>query len=135
MAGLQLDLPAVPSGIPAARAAITRLCETLGIAGELRERIRFAVTEACTNCVLHAYPGHADATYRLEARLDDAGLVVMVRDCGVGIANTAGAAARRARLGHGLGLKLIARTASSMDVTSTPGSGTCVAMRFALTAG
>ncbi len=35
--------------------AIARLCEHLELEEELAGQIRLAVTEACTNCVLHAY--------------------------------------------------------------------------------
>jgi serine/threonine-protein kinase RsbW len=128
-ARLKIELQAVPERVPSARGAITRLCEDLHIEHDLAGQIRLAVTEACTNCVLHAYEGEsgAESTFGLEARVENDDLLVLVRDDGAGIT-----AVRSARAGLGLGLRLMRQAASSMDVTSLPGGGTCIAMRFAL---
>ncbi len=133
-ARLRIELPARPEEVPSARGAITRLCEHLELEEELAGQIRLAVTEACTNCVLHAYDAAGGAaadlpasTFALEARVDDDALVVVVRDAGAGISRR-----RSARAGLGLGLRLIRQAASSVDITSRPGRGTRVAMRFAL---
>jgi anti-sigma regulatory factor (Ser/Thr protein kinase) len=124
---LKIELQAVPERVPSARSAITRLCEHLEIEEGLAGQIRLAVTEACTNCVLHAYPDGTGSTFALEARVDDDALVVVVRDAGSGIT-----AARSAKAGLGLGLRLMRQSASALDVTSRPGGGTRVAMRFAI---
>ncbi len=126
---LEIELQAVAERVPSARSAITRLCEHLEIEEELAGQIRLAVTEACTNCVLHAYGDAIDmnSTFALEARVDDHDLLVIVCDAGSGIT-----AARSATAGLGLGLRLMRQAASSIDVTSRPGGGTRVAMRFAL---
>jgi anti-sigma regulatory factor (Ser/Thr protein kinase) len=132
-ARLRIELPARPEEVPSARGAITRLCEHLELEEELAGQIRLAVTEACANCVLHAYDASGAAgelpasTFALEARVDDDALVVVVRDAGAGISRC-----RSARAGLGLGLRLIRQAASSVDITSRPGRGTRVAMRFAL---
>jgi serine/threonine-protein kinase RsbW len=128
-ARLRMELEAVPERVPNARGAITRLCEHLELEDELAGNIRLAVTEACSNCVLHAYDGDeaASATFALEARVEDDALLVVVRDSGVGL-RTDGAA----KAGLGLGLRLMREAASSFDISSRPGRGTRVAMRFAL---
>ena len=122
-------MQALPERVPHARSAITRLCEHLEIEDELAGQIRLAVTEACTNCVLHAYVEDCgtDSTFALEARADADDLLVVVRDAGAGIT-----AVHSARAGLGLGLRLMRQATTSMDVTSRPGGGTRVAMRFAL---
>ena len=122
-----IELQAVPEKVPSARGAITRLCEHLEIADELAGQIRLAVTEACTNCVLHAYDGGPSSTFALEARVEDDALVVIVRDAGTGITPAPSRSG-----GLGFGLRLIRQAASSVDITSRPGRGTRVAMRFAL---
>ena len=82
-ARLRIELPALPEKVPNARSAITCLCEHLEIADDLAGQIRLAVTEACTNCVLHAYgDGAVTSTFALEARVEDDALVVVVRDAG-----------------------------------------------------
>ena len=116
------------AAVPGARTAVTRLCEHLGLGGELTERIRLAATEAFTNCVLHAYDGEGtDATFALEARVEKNVLLLVVRDHGHGILGTRG---RPDSLR--LGLKLIESLADDATVSSSPGHGTRVAMRFDL---
>jgi anti-sigma regulatory factor (Ser/Thr protein kinase) len=131
MSQLRLRLNASPEDVPFARAAVTRLCEYLGIDDEQTERIRLAVTEACSNCVLHAYDEHADTeTYVLDARVDHHALRVTVCDSGIGV-HSAGV---NCRPGLGHGLHLIHRLADSAEVSVRPSGGTRVVMRFAITA-
>ncbi len=125
---LRIELPAVPETVPSARGAITRLCEHLEIEDELTDHIRLAVTEACTNCVLHAYDERdGDETFALEARVEDDALLVVVRDAGTGITPRPSPVP-----GLGFGMGLMRQVASSVDIASRPGRGTRIAMRFAL---
>jgi serine/threonine-protein kinase RsbW len=123
---LSLVLPAAPDGVPRARAAVTDLCERLGLDGEQADDIRLAVTEACTNCVLHSQADEAgNATFVLDAHMDDGSLEIVVRDFGGGLL--------RAPVGSGglgLGMQLIERLSESAQVSSRPGGGTRVSMRF-----
>ncbi|MDX6538554.1 MAG: serine/threonine-protein kinase RsbW [Gaiellales bacterium] len=123
---LSLVLPAAPEGVPQARAAVTELCERLGVEADQADGIRLAVTEACTNCVLHSHPdGDGDATFVLDAHVDDGALVIVVRDFGGGLL--------RAPVGSGglgLGMHLIEQLSESSQVSSRPGGGTRVLMRF-----
>jgi stage II sporulation protein AB (anti-sigma F factor) len=129
MSRLRLRLSASPEEVPFARAAITRLCEHLEIDGEQTERIRLAVTEACSNCVLHAYAERRDSeTYVLDARIDERALRVTVCDSGVGVHNAQ--ANIHPSLGHGL--SLIHMLTDSAEVSTRPSGGTRVVMRFAL---
>lgn len=126
---LNVRVAATLEGVPAARHAISGLCDDLGIAGELRNRIRLATTEACTNCVLHAYGDDPGAmTYGLDAHVEIDTLVIAVRDCGIGLFR--GRAARVADGGRGI--SLIDLVSDSAQIWSRPGEGTRVTMRFAL---
>jgi serine/threonine-protein kinase RsbW len=129
-ARLRIELEAVPERVPNARRAITGLCEHLELEDELSRKIRLAVTEACSNCVVHAYDGDdaARPTFALEARVEEHALLVVVRDSGVGLSSD-----RPSKSGLGLGLRLMREAASSVEISSSPGRGTRVAMRFALT--
>jgi anti-sigma regulatory factor (Ser/Thr protein kinase) len=131
---LALDLPAAPLGIPRARAAVTQLCEVLAVPDGVRERIRLAVTEACSNCVLHAYDGNAsESMYRLEAGQEAGEVVVVVQDWGAGIGGGRDvAAARRAEGSYGRGVAVMRALATSVEIASLIGEGTRVELRFAL---
>jgi serine/threonine-protein kinase RsbW len=130
MSRLRLRLSASPEEVPFARAAITRLCEHLEIQDEQMNDIRLAVTEACSNCVLHAYDeGMATGSYVLDARVDHDTLRVTVCDSGVGVHNT-----RATHPGLGDGLYLIQALADSAEISSRLSGGTRVVMRFALSA-
>jgi anti-sigma regulatory factor (Ser/Thr protein kinase) len=128
-ASLNVRVAATLQGVSAARFAITCLCDDLGIEGPLRDRIRLATTEACTNCVLHAYDGDPDEmTYGLDAHVELDTLVVAVRDTGIGLF-----LGRSAPTGDaGRGIPLIDLVADSAHIWSQPGEGTRVTMRFAL---
>jgi anti-sigma regulatory factor (Ser/Thr protein kinase) len=127
---LRLRLSASPEEVPFARAAITRLCEHLGIQDEQAQNIRLAVTEACSNCVLHAYDeSTAEGTYVLAERVDRGALRVSVCDSGVGVHQ----AHANVHPGLGYGLHLIKTLADSTEISSPrPGGGTRLVMRFAI---
>lgn len=131
---MRLRLKAIPDEIAHARAAIGEFCEQSGIRPDVAENVRLAVSEACTNCVLHAYPGHVgEPTFTLDARLERHALVVVVSDQGSGAQAKPDSPRReRAPLKLGLGLRVIAQAASGVDVSSREGRGTRVAMRFML---
>ena len=123
---LSLVFPAAPEGVPRARAAVTDLCERLGLDCERVDDIRLAVTEACTNCVLHSQgDGDADATFVLDAHIDQGALEIVVRDFGGGLLRAPAGSG-----GLGLGMHLIEQLSESSQVSSRPGGGTRVSMRF-----
>jgi serine/threonine-protein kinase RsbW len=131
MSRLRLRLRASPEEVPFARAAITRLCEHLEIDDEKTQNIRLAVTEACSNCVLHAYDESTTrGTYVVEARVDHRALLVTVCDSGVGVHH----ARANVHPDPGYGLHLIQTLADSAEISARPNGGTRVAMRFAMCA-
>jgi anti-sigma regulatory factor (Ser/Thr protein kinase) len=130
MSRLRLRLSASPEEVRFARTAITRLCEHLEIDAQRTQNVRLAVTEACSNCVLHAYEGTALGTYVLEARVEREALRVTVCDSGVGV-NQARASIHP---DAGYGLHLIRTLADSAEISSPPSGGTRVVMRFMMCA-
>jgi len=126
---LTLLLAPLAASIPVARNAVCELCRELGLAGELTDQVGLAVTEACTNVVLHAYDDDSrDAAFTVHAAVNGSALSVTVRDAGGGMPVAAGAVSKNA--GLGLGMQLMAQAASSFDVVSRPGAGTRVTLRF-----
>jgi serine/threonine-protein kinase RsbW len=125
---LSLVLPAEPQGVPRARAAVSELCEQLGIDSRQADDIRLAVTEACTNCVLHSQGDESgEATFVLDARVARDELVIVVRDFGGGLLNAPVGSG-----GLGLGMQLIEQLSVSSQISSRPGGGTRVSMRFSV---
>jgi anti-sigma regulatory factor (Ser/Thr protein kinase) len=127
---LLLDLPASAGQVPAARHAISTLCDQLGIAGDLRERVRLATTEACANCASHAYHEEGDeARFELDAHVEEDDLVVVVRDHGVGMFTRD---TRMPGAGGGRGIPLIDLVSDDALIWSRDGEGTRITMRFGL---
>jgi serine/threonine-protein kinase RsbW len=125
-ASLELELPAAADCLPGARRELTEFCDLVGLDGDVAERVRIAVNEACANCVRHAYrDAEAGCTYMLETRVEDDALLVVVHDCGIGIALPS------VNGGMGFGFRIIEELADGIDVSSRAGFGTRVAMRFA----
>jgi len=91
--------------------------------------IALAVTEACTNAVVHAYRDGQGGTISVTATHVDGSLTVTVRDHGCGMS------ARVDTPGLGVGLPVIAAIANSVEIGTPDGGGTEMCMRFALAGG
>ncbi len=123
---VHLDLPARPEGVGVVRQALVGVADGLAIDGGILSDAKMAVTEACTNAVVHAYE---DDLGRLDVEMyaDQEQFTVVVRDRGVGIAPRP---ARSSSTALGLGLPLIAALSDSFEVRGGPGQGTEVRMSF-----
>ena len=128
-ADVELLLPAEPESVGLARQMVRGILDSLGWSEESRTDISIAVTEACTNSVLHAYPdGEVDGGFEVHAWVGPERLVVAVRDKGRGISPKAPSAAA----GLGLGLPLILAICDEVAFTSEEGV-TEVRMTFSST--
>ena len=95
--------------------------------------IKTAVSEAVTNCIVHAYPDRIGEIYIAAALSENNLLTVKVRDHGCGIADveqameplyTTGGSERA-----GLGFAVMQELMDEVRVTSRSGSGTTVHLR------
>ncbi|MEA2323521.1 MAG: serine/threonine-protein kinase RsbW [Solirubrobacteraceae bacterium] len=120
---LELTLPARPENVAVARHAIGGFADVLDLADQTLADVKLAVTEACTNVVVHAYPG-GEGPMGLRATIDDDVLRVVVVDHGRGILPRADSP------GLGLGLPLIATLAESLELGTGSGEETEVRMTF-----
>ena len=132
--GIRLTLPALPANVALARQAVAGLGDALEIDSALTADIKIAITEACTNVVVHAYPtsrGSAEIAFTTLP----GHLVLSVRDRGVGFKPAAPFEAAinpdAASGSVGFGLALIASLSDDLAIMSG-GSGTEVQMLFAL---
>jgi anti-sigma regulatory factor (Ser/Thr protein kinase) len=88
--------------------------------------MKMAVTEACTNVVVHAYDEDA-GMLEVEMLADETGLTIVVRDHGAGIQPRP---ARAEPPALGLGLPLIAALSDAFELKGSAGQGTEVRMTF-----
>jgi serine/threonine-protein kinase RsbW len=127
-ASLRLTLPARAENVAVVRQALNGVAEGLALEAFTLTDIKIAVSEACTNVVLHAYPA-GEGPLLVDAWAEGGEeLVVVVRDHGSGFTP----AARAESAGLGLGLALIASLSKEVQIGSEPGDGTEVRMRFRL---
>ena len=127
---IELALPARAANIAIVRHAFGALGEALAVDEQILSNIRLAVTEACTNVVVHAYPDGEEGQLEILATLQEEKLVVVVRDEGPGIGP------RPDSPGLGLGLPLIASLTESVQLgRDDEDKRTEVRMTFPLSSG
>ena len=95
--------------------------------------IKTAVSEAVTNCIVHAYPNEL-GKIRMKLRLfEDNTLEVVGQDWGVGIADVAQARTPLFTTGNeersGMGFTIMESFMDALKVKSAPGKGTTVTLR------
>jgi len=123
---LELSLSARPENVAVVRHAIGGLGEVIDVSDQTLADIKLAVTEACTNVVVHAYPD-GGGLMGLRAHLDEGALRVIVTDNGPGVTPRADSP------GLGLGLPLIASLTESLELGGgSDGHETQVSMTFRL---
>ena len=116
-ADVELVLPAEPESVALARQMVRGILDLLGWGEESRTDISIAVTEACTNSVLHAYPGATGGEYEVHAWVQPERLVVAVRDRGQGITPRVPSA----EAGLGLGVPLMLAIGDEVSFASDDG--------------
>jgi anti-sigma regulatory factor (Ser/Thr protein kinase) len=123
---LELKLPARAENVAVVRHAFGGFAEALSVDEQTLADIKLAITEACTNVVIHAYDDDIDGALEVDASIDDRRLTVVIRDQGRGIVP------RPDSPGLGLGLPLIATLAESLELGKDDDDQTEVRMTFAL---
>lgn len=128
-----LEFPSRSSNESFARSAVACFAAQLDPTMEELGDIRTAVSEAVTNCIVHAYP-ESMGIITLRCRiLKDNTLDIVIKDKGVGILDleqarrpmfTTGGSER-----SGMGFTIMESFMSSFEVTSAPNKGTTVHMR------
>lgn len=126
MTELELELPARAENIAIVRHAFGALGDAYDVGEQILSDIRLAVTEACTNVVVHAYPDSGEGPLQVQAKLSGRSLTVIVRDHGRGITPRADSP------GLGLGLPLIASLADTVRLGHNEQGHTEVQMGFSL---
>ena len=130
---IKLDFPSRSSNEAFARTAAAAFAAQLDPTMEELGDIKTAVSEAVTNCIVHAYP---DSLGRISMRLRILSgnvLEVSVRDWGRGIENVEQAMTPLFSTGgeerSGMGFTIMGSFMDKLRVRSAPGKGTTVTMQ------
>jgi serine/threonine-protein kinase RsbW len=127
---VRLVMPALPANVALVRQALAGLTDELGVDPAKAADMKIALTEACTNVVVHAYgdePGPLEVTMAVE----HGRLVLGVRDRGSGLHPLPG---RDEGAPLGFGLALIASLSDELGLVGGR-HGTEVRIAFALSDG
>src|SRR3954451_1328975 len=122
-----LPLPARAENVAVIRHAFGGIGDALDVPDHALADVKLAVTEACTNVVVHAYP-ESEGPMAISAGVQNGHLTVVVSDSGRGILP------RPDSPGLGLGLPLIATLATSLELGTNDADETEVRMTFELDA-
>ena len=128
-----LEFPSKSANEAFARSAVACFAAQLDPNLEELGDIRTAVSEAVTNCIVHAYPD-SYGTIILRCRiLKDNVLDIVVKDKGVGIPDVELARSPMYTTGgsdrSGMGFTIMESFMTTLDITSAKGKGTTVHMR------
>ena len=128
-----LEFPSKSSNEGFARSAVACFAAQLDPTLEELGDIRTAVSEAVTNCIVHAYPeGYGIVMVRCRI-LKDNTLDIVIKDKGVGIQDLEQARQPMYTTGgcerSGMGFTIMESFMNSFEVSSAPGKGTTVHMR------
>ena len=124
---VRLTMAARPEAVGVVRQALAGMADALDFDAAVLADMKMAVTEACTNVVVHAYDEVA-GMLEVDIITDETGLTIVVRDQGNGIQPRP---ARSEPPALGLGLPLIAALSDAFELRGSTGGGTEVRMTFA----
>lgn len=130
---MTLEFPSKSCNEAFARSAVACFCAQMDPTLEEMGDIRTAVSEAVTNCIVHAYPDEL-GTISLRCRmLKDNVLDIVVKDKGVGIPDVEQARKPAFTTGgndrSGMGFTIMESFMTQLEISSSPGKGTTVHMR------
>ena len=128
-----LEFPSKSTNEAFARSAVSCFAAQLDPTIEELGDIRTAVSEAVTNCIVHAYPNEMGLITLRCRILKDHVLDIVVKDRGVGITNVDEARRPMFTTGgmdrSGMGFTIMESFMTELEITSAPGKGTTVHMR------
>lgn len=123
---IELTLPARPESVTVVRQALTGIADTDDWHPAFLADLKIAVSEACANVVVHAYPDNDDGLINVAIFLGGERVIVQVADDGVGMSPRIGSPAA----GLGLGLPLMAALSDEVQVRTAQEGATEVQMSF-----
>ena len=128
-----LVFPSRSSNEGFARSAVACFAAQLDPTLNELEDIKTSVSEAVTNCIVHAYAGMERGDVRMECAADGSTLHITISDSGRGIADVARAVepfftTLEEEERSGMGFTIMQTFMTAFSVESRPGEGTAVTM-------
>ena len=128
-----LEFPSKSSNEAFARSAVASFAAQLDPTLEELGDIRTAVSEAVTNCIVHAYPGNIGMITIKCRIMNESVLDLVIKDKGVGIDDVEKARQPMYTTGgnerSGMGITIMEAFMTDFRIKSIPGKGTTVHMR------
>lgn len=117
-----------------ARSCVSAFCVELEPSVEQINDIKTAVSEAVTNCIVHAYNGQNDKYIDIIVSLDNGSVEIIIEDSGCGIEDVEKAkqpfyTTKPEQERSGMGFTLMQTFMDSVEVFSQKGKGTKVVMK------
>ena len=130
---MRLELPAISVNEGACRAVVAAFCAQADPNIEELADIKCAVSEAVTNCIVHAYGGRGGKIYITVGLYEGRRIRIRIRDSGCGIADIRTAmqplyTTDKTGERSGMGFSVMESFMTSLRVISTVGKGTSVTM-------
>lgn len=128
-----LEFPSRSSNEAFARSAVACFAAQMDPTLEELGDIKTAVSEAVTNCIVHAYPDELGIITLRCRILKNQILDVVIKDRGIGIVDIDKARTPSFTTGgkerSGMGITIMESFMTTFEITSEPGKGTAVHMR------
>ncbi|HEX4521604.1 MAG TPA: ATP-binding protein [Gaiellaceae bacterium] len=115
---VELRLPPHPENLALARLALTGVAGVAGLSEPTLADLKLAVTEACTNAILHGSSRDSTGGLVVRYRLGTGRLEVEVEDEGAGFDPDDPGARESAAEGQGMGLLIIRSTTDEVKIES-----------------
>lgn len=117
-----------------ARSCVSAFCVELEPSVEQINDIKTAVSEAVTNCIVHAYNGQNDKFIDIIVSLDNGSVEIIIEDSGCGIEDVEKAkqpfyTTKPEQERSGMGFTLMQTFMDSVEVFSQKGKGTKIVMK------
>ena len=130
---MKLTVPAISENDQFVRDAVAAFCVRLDPTLDQLSDIKTAVSEAVTNCIVHAYAG-GEGEIEVECAARDGALHIRISDSGRGIEDVARAlepffTTLEGDERSGMGFTIMQTFMSEFSVRSAPGEGTVVTMK------
>ncbi len=130
---MRLEFPSRSTNEGFARAAVAAFASQLDMTMTELGDVKTAVSEAVTNCIVHAYPDSIGVIHMRVRIIDEETLEIQVKDKGRGIQDVERAREPLFTTGgedrSGMGFTIMESFMDTLKVRSTVGSGTTVTMR------